>query len=96
MTAQQLKNIQESVKFDITSFALCIGVPYRTLQNYLLEVSPIPDTVARAALELQHIERELDRQRIEDYDRKLAKKYPQGIGEKIVLQPEPISRGAHA
>ena len=55
MKPKQLEQIREEIRFDKRSFADCLGIPYRTLQNYCYGVNSIPKDIARKALELKQI-----------------------------------------
>jgi hypothetical protein len=66
--AQELKDIEKKIKFDGNSFAICLGVDYDQLRKFKCGQTAIPDEVARAARELEHIERVFDQQRISAYD----------------------------
>lgn len=72
MTAQELKDLQNRIKFDAPSAAKCMGIHYETYRGYLYGHSPIPAHVERAALELEHIEQQLNKIRLQNYDDFLA------------------------
>lgn len=72
MTAQELKNLQQRIKFDAPSMALYLGVSHDQCRKYLCGQTAIPPEVERAALELEHIEKQLDAQRLERYEAFLA------------------------
>lgn len=72
MTKDDLRQIRGNIKFDMRSMAACLGIPCSTYQRYEDGSAKIPDTVARHATELVHIEAELDRQRIGNYEAWLA------------------------
>lgn len=90
MTAQELKKIETDIKFDAESMAVCLGLTTHCYRKYIYEENPIPERVARAALELVQIQKTFDIQRDLDYCAFLNAKYPQGFGEKVVLKPEPL------
>jgi hypothetical protein len=93
VTSQELQALQARIKFDSPSMASCMGIPYTTYKNYIYEYmnKHIPAHAERAALELEQIQKTFDVQRDEEYCRFLDAKYPQGFGEPVKLQPEPLN-----
>lgn len=79
MEPSELKAIQEKIKFDGPSTAICLGIDYEQYRRYLYGCAVIPDSVARAASELVAIEREFDISRDREYQEFLQRSYPQGI-----------------
>lgn len=55
MTKEELCALRHEIKFDVRSFAACLGVPASTLQRYLDGSAAVPERVERAALELRQI-----------------------------------------
>lgn len=55
MTKEELRALRLEIKFDVRSFATCLGVPKSTLQRYLDGTAAVPERVKRAALELRQI-----------------------------------------
>lgn len=88
MNAQQLRRIQENIKFDNLSMAQCLGLTEHCYNKYLYGENAIPPSVKRAALELEHVEKELDRIRNEKHE-PIYKNHPI-IGIPIKLQPESL------
>lgn len=79
MTAKDLKDIQDRIKFDGPSMSTVLGVPYEQYRRFIYGAAEIPEKVARAALELEAIEKQFDISRDMEYCRFLEKSYPQGI-----------------
>lgn len=57
MKYTELEAIREEIRFDKVSFAACLGIPYRTLQNYSYGVNAIPEDIEFKALDLLRINR---------------------------------------
>ena len=79
MTANDLKNVQQRIKFDAPSMAACLGIPYQTYRNYLYGANAIPASVERAALALEEFERECDTAREAETEDLLQRQFPGGI-----------------
>ena len=90
MKSQDLKELQQRIKFDAITLAKCLGISHDQTRKYLCGQTTIPTEIERAALELEHVEKQLDAQRLANFEAKLSRSFPYGIGEKIKLQPEPI------
>lgn len=69
MTKDELRNIQEQIKMDGPAMATLLEIDYDQYRKYLSGQTKIPDTVASKAAELLHVEAELDRQRISNYEK---------------------------
>lgn len=79
MDNQELRDLRERIKFDMRSFASCLGIPHTTLQRYEDSTAQIPPNIERAAMELEEIEKQFDVARLRVYDDYLAKQCPYGI-----------------
>jgi len=55
MTNKELRALRLEIKFDMSSFAACLGIPKSTLQRYEDGSAAVPDRIKRAALELLQI-----------------------------------------
>ena len=55
MTTEELCNLRHEIKFDIRSFAACLGIPATTYQRYENRTAKVPERIERAALELRQI-----------------------------------------
>lgn len=55
LTATQLREIQDRIKFDAPSMASCLGLKLSCYRKYLYGENLIPEMVARHALELENI-----------------------------------------
>ena len=81
MDHKELRRLREDIKFDMGSFAACLGIPKSTLQRYEDASAAVPPHIERAALELAHINATfMSRyQPGGHFDQELNKKYPHGI-----------------
>jgi len=79
MTPKELKAIQERIKFDGPATALCLGIDYEQYRRYIYGTTEIPESVARAAIELEAIEKQFDISRCREYDKFLDSHYPRGL-----------------
>lgn len=79
MSNQELRKIRQRIKFDMRSFAACLGIPHTTLQRYEDGSAAIPANIERAAQELEQVEREFDVARLSAFDARLVREYPHGI-----------------
>ena len=73
MTAQDLKDLQQRIKFDAPTMSIYLGISYDQCRKYLCGQTAIPSEVERAALELEQMEKVLDAIRLEQYEEFLAK-----------------------
>lgn len=55
MTKEELRALRLEIKFDMRSFAACIGIPLSTYARYEDGSAAVPERVERAALELRQI-----------------------------------------
>lgn len=86
MTATELQELQERIKFDSPSMSACLGINYEQYRRYYYGHTEIPTTVERAALELETINVVFMQERYSpggSFDRELSKKYPFGIRSEI-------------
>jgi len=79
MTNIELKQIQDRIKFDAPSMALCMGIPYQTYRNYLYGASSIPPQIERAALELEQINKQFLSAAPARIDARIASDFPHGF-----------------
>jgi hypothetical protein len=79
MTHTELRAIQDEIKFDAPSMALCLEVSARCYRNYLYGVNAIPQTVERAAKELLQINRTFVIEMPARIDARIDREFPNGI-----------------
>jgi hypothetical protein len=79
MTFQEIQDIQKRIKFDARSMAACLGIDYDQYRHYYYGHIKIPAGVARAAQEIENIEKEFDIKRDADYCQFLQEKFPFGV-----------------
>jgi len=79
MKKQELKEIRLKIKFDMDSFATCIGIPKSTYARYEDGSATVPERVERAALELEQINKTFIEGLPGRVDARIAKDFPKGI-----------------
>jgi hypothetical protein len=79
MTAQELKQLQQRIKFDAPSMAICFGIPYHTYRNYLYGENAIPANIERAALELESINKNFIAEAPGRIDERINREFPYGV-----------------
>lgn len=82
MTNTELKELQQRIKFDAPSMALCLGIPYHTYRNYYFGSNKIPANIERAARELEQINITFIEERYKpggEFDREIDRMHPNGI-----------------
>ena len=79
MKAQDLKDLQQRIKFDAPSMASCLGVPYHTYRNYLYGENAIPANIERAALDLENINKNFIAGAPARIDERIKREFPYGI-----------------
>lgn len=84
MTHTQLKQIQQNIKFDAPSMALCLGIPYHTYRNYIYGANAIPESVERAALELEQINIQFSATMQERVAARIDREFPHGFASEII------------
>lgn len=79
MTSAQLRELQERIKFDAPSMAACLGLKLHCYRKYLYGENPIPEIVARHALELENINAIFINDLPKRVDAAADKEFPHGI-----------------
>ena len=79
MESIEIEAIREHIKFDKRSMALCLGVPYRTYQNYAYGINAIPDSIARKADELLQINITFMQDLPDRVQARIDREHPHGI-----------------
>jgi len=79
MKAEELRAIQDDLKFDAPTIAILLCIPYNTYRNYIYGENAIPEDFAKRVLDLQKREKQLDERRLSDYDEFLNKSFPHGF-----------------
>jgi hypothetical protein len=83
VTAAELRDLQQRIKFDAPTMASCLGIPYQTFRNYIYGANAIPAGVERAALALEVFERECDAARAADGVAAIELQFPHGIPSEV-------------
>ena len=76
---KKLREIRESVNYDLRSFAKCIGIPERTLQDYEYGKRKTPVEVVNAALSFRARDRKLTASIIKRAKKEIDRQFPNGI-----------------
>jgi hypothetical protein len=83
MTAAELRDLQQRIKFDAPTMAACLGIDYDQYRRYYYGRAVIPAGVARAALALEVFERECDAARAADGVAAIELQFPHGIPSEV-------------
>jgi len=79
MTKEELRALRQEIKFDMRSFATCLGIPTSTLQRYEDGSATVPERIVRAAHELRQINVTFMQGLPDRIDAKVDEEFPNGI-----------------
>lgn len=83
MTHTELQAIEQEINFDHISMALCLGLAYRTFQNYYYGINKIPADVERKVLELLQINKTFASEAPARIDAEINKRHPFGVPNEV-------------
>jgi transcriptional regulator with XRE-family HTH domain len=83
ITKEELRALRHEIKFDMRSFATCLGIPASTYQRYEDGTAAIPERIVRAAYELRQINVTFMQGLPARVDAKVAEEFPNGFMSEI-------------